>query len=231
MDYSIIITASYIISHPSIEHIKNVIDSLKYINMDKNTLIILAHDFSDKNKFKLYLQNLQKFIEDKPNFKITVCKKHLHLTGSIRNAFQLIKTPYVLVIQHDLPFIEHFDINKIIEDMKNNPEIKYIRFNKRENIKKGFDAINNLFGYQLKSKNYTYTKTPAWSDNNHLCLSNYYRNIVLKECPDGQPMEFELQGKIVNEELHKKYGTYIFGEIGFKKMILHTHGRRKFVKK
>ena len=227
MDYTIIITASFIISHPLIIHIRNVIESLKYINMGKSVPIILAHDYSNNSRYLRYIDNLREYIKDKENIQITICDRHGHLTGNIRNAFKLVKTKYVLILQHDLPFCEDFEINKVIEDMNNNPEIKYIRFNKRENIKKGFDAINNLFGYQLKSKNYTYTKTPAWSDNNHLCLSDYYREIVLKECQDGEPMEFTLQGKIINEEMHKKYGTFIFGELRNKKMIEHTHGRKK----
>jgi hypothetical protein len=119
-----------------------------------------------------------------------------------------------------------FDIQKVIYDMEENDNIKYVRFNKRKNIKAGFDALNHLFGLQVKQKNYTYVRTPAWSDNNHLCLKEYYTEIVMKECLDDTCMEWQLHGKNENEELHKKYGTYLFGELNHPQVIKHTDGRK-----
>ena len=69
----------------------------------------------------------------------------------------------------------------------------------------------------VKQKNYTYTRTPGWSDQNHICLKSYYDDIVMKECPDGCAMEFKLQGLNTDDQIHKKYGTYIFGELNHPK--------------
>lgn len=77
-----------------------------------------------------------------------------------------------------------------------------------------------------KNKKIIYTKTPAWSDNNHICLTQYYKDIIMKECSDGYPMESKIQGKI-NKKTHKKYGTYLFGELNHPKIIRHTDGRNK----
>ena len=109
--------------------------------------------------------------------------------------------------------------------MEENNNIKYVRFNKRKNVKTGFDNLNNLFGLQVKQANYTYTRTPAWSDNNHLCLTTYYTDIVMKECSDGCPLERKLHSKNENEEMHKKYGTYLFGELKHSAVIKHTDGK------
>jgi GTP:adenosylcobinamide-phosphate guanylyltransferase len=226
LKYSVIITASFIISHPSIDFIKCVIESLKYIHMDKDTPIILAHDYSEDSRFREYLKNLKNYIINYKNIKIVVRNSHGHLTGNLRNAFNEIKTEYVLIIQHDLPFIRDFEINKVIEDMNHNPKLKHVRFNKRANIKAASDALNNLFGKQIVSKNYTYTRTPSWSDNNHLCLSDYYRDIILKECDDGKAMEQYLIKKSKNNDIHNKYGTYIFDEINKPAYIKHLDGRR-----
>jgi len=227
-DYSIIITASFIKSHPSIEFIKNTIQSLKYTNMKPTTPIILAHDYSDDIKYKHYLDKLKAYISDKPNIKIIVRDTHGHLTGNIRNAFNYINTKYVLIIQHDLPFVNKFSIEKVIEDMEKNTELKHVRFNRRDNIKYGFDALNNLFGKETQSKNYVYTRTPGWSDQNHLCLAEYYKNLVLRQCEDGKPMEKQLHKKTTNEEIHNIYGTYLFGGLNQPKFIKHTDGRKKF---
>lgn len=226
VEYSVIITASFILSHPSIAFIQFVIESLKYIHMDKDTPIILAHDYSEDHKFKEYLTNLNKYISNYSNIRIVVRDSFGHLTGNVRNAFDFITTEYVLIIQHDLPFIRHFEIEKVIEDMKKNPELKHVRFNKRANIKKVSDAQNDLFGKQIVSNNYTYTRTPSWSDNNHLCRSDYYRDIILKECDDGRPMESYLINKSQTEEIHNKYGTYIFDAINKPAYIKHIDGRK-----
>ena len=47
----------------------------------------------------------------------------------------------------------------------------------------------------------------------------------MKECSDGKFMESQLHGKNKNEELHKKYGTYLFGELNHPQVIKHTNGR------
>ena len=223
--YSIIITASFIPSHPSIDLIKTTIESLHYISMNKDTPIILAHDYSTNSKFIEYLTNLNEYISNKPAIKLVVRDSHGCLTGNIRNAFNYVTTEYVLLIQHDLPFIKSFEIEKVIEDMRHTPELKHIRFNKRATIKIIVDALNDLFGKQITSQNYTYTRTPGWSDNNHLCHSDYYRNIILKECPDGSFMEHFVHGKSTTEETHAKYGTYIFGKLNESAYITHTDGR------
>ena len=53
--------------------------------------------------------------------------------------------------------------------MKVNSALKHIRFNKRANIKVLFDAQNELFGREERGINYSYTRTPCWSDQNHIC--------------------------------------------------------------
>jgi hypothetical protein len=224
-DYTIIITASFIPSHPAITIIENTIKSLDLININNKTKIILAHDFDSHPNFKKYLDNLQLYIQDKPNFKIVTRSTRGYLTGNISNAIDFVDTKYILILQQDLPFINSFDIEMAIQDLEKYPQLKHIRFNKRHNIKAGFDSINNLFGLQLKATNYTYTRTPGWSDNNHLCLTSYYKDLILKECSDKQFMENALQGRIVNYSVHSIYGTWLFGPLNHNPMIKHTDGR------
>lgn len=233
--FSVIITASYIKSHPEIRYIKAVIDSLKLCNIDINKVnIILSHDGLINNKsenieiinnYHKYLENLINHYKTYSNIKIINLDKHGHLTGNVQNALQYINTKYILIIQHDLPFRKKFDINKIIEDMEKNEELKHIRFNKRRNIKHKWDN-NDLFGYILKSKNYNYTRTGAWSDINHLTRTDYYKNIIMNECKDGTSMEWNFRNKINNKSNHKKYGTYLFGDTSNKRMINNLDGRR-----
>ena len=222
---TIIITASFIPSHPSLSIIKQTIDSLHLINYPSDTKIILAHDYCNNVNYNLYFKELNHYVKAFPNIMIVTRETHGHLVGNIRNALHYVTTKYILVIQHDLPFVRSFDIQKVISDMEENPSIKYVRFNKRNNIKSGFDALNDLFGLQQEQTNYTYTRTPAWSDNNHICTTSYYNTIVMKECSDGYPMEICLHGKNVNLETHNIYGTYLFGPLDYPQTIYHTDGR------
>lgn len=226
MSYSIMIMASFIPSHPSIKFIEKTIESLKYINMKENTKIILAHDYHTDKKYLEYLENLKIYIKNTQNISIVVRETHGHLTGNIRNAIQYIDTKYIFIIQHDLPFINEFNINNVILDMENNNELKHVRFNQRINIKKGYDSFNDLFGFILNCENYQYTRTPGWSDQNHICLVDYYKTIVLKECRDGKFPEYFLKNKSKTLEDHSKYGTYLFGPVNHKKMINHINGRK-----
>lgn len=223
---TIIITASYIPSHPSIKIMKETIESLSCLSIAPNTNIILAHDYNNNKMYTEYLNNLYAYIKTLSyNVIVTVCKTHVHLTGNIRNALDYVKTKYILVVQHDLKFIKECDIQNIIHDMDENPSMKYIRFNKRANEKKGWDAKNSLFGLQHVGKYYTYTRTPAWSDNNHICLTSYYRDIVMKECKDGGPMEGTLHFKIKDKSSWERYGTYLFGALDYPAIISHLDGR------
>lgn len=242
----VIVTSSPIPGHPSTEHIDQTIESLSMLNLPLDTKIILAHDGHSNDEFtERYLEYLsilsKKYTKDK-NFYITILDKKKHLTGNIRNAFNMVTSKYVLVIQHDLPFIKDFDIQKIIKDLDENPQIKHLRFNKRKNIEDGCDKVTkgldiNLFGNVVNGKNYQYISTPCWSDNNHLTKSKYYRDIVLSECRDNVAMELILFPKLqkvyekndINEmsNIHKQYGTYIFDMIGSEPYIFHTDGYPK----
>jgi hypothetical protein len=225
MNLTVIITASYCPSHPSIFLIKDVLESLRFLNLNENTPILLAHDYNDHPKYLEYLEYLKDYIKHKSNIKIVKRESNGHLTGNIRHAMQFVTTKYVLILQHDLPFIRKVNINKVMNDMDIYPTMKHIRFNKRKNIKAHYDGINNLFGKEIKANHYSYTRTPAWSDQNHICLTSYYNDLILKECKDGRFMENQLYGVNKDEHAHQKYGNYLFGSVNHPTMINHTNGR------
>jgi len=225
MDLTILITASFIPSHPSIKIIKKTIESLTYLSLPPEIPVLLAHDFHTNTNYELYFKNLENFIKDKPTFKIIRRDTPGCLTGNVRTGIDHVKTKFVLILQHDLPFIRKVpDLSKILEDINAIPELKHIRFNRLKNKPNMCDQYW-LFGKQQVSIHNTYTQTPGWSDNNHLCLTSYYKDLILKECPDGSFMEISLLGKIYDETSHKKYGTYLFGAYGEERYIGHLDGR------
>lgn len=222
---TIIVTASSIPSHPSIELIKNTVDSLSLLTLPPNTPILLAHDYAKSGSYDKYFETLELYIQDKPHIRII--KKPSprgYLTGNLKHAFNYVQSEYVLVIQHDFPFVAPVNIVHVIEDMIHRPELKHVRFNKRRNLKIGSDAMNDLFGYQCDAVHHTYTRTPSWSDNNHITLTKYYLEVVFLDCGD-QFMETNLIKRSTNETIHKKYGTYLYGPLNHPQIIHHLDGR------
>ncbi len=244
----VIITASPIKSHPSTKHIDETIKSLGNLLLPENTKIILAHDSHGNseltNSYLKYLEDLKQKYSKNSNFIVTVREKHGHLTGNIRNAFNYVDSKYVLIVQHDFPFIRTVDIVKVIKDMDNNPKLKNIRFNKRKNVEDHCDKITmnrsiNIFNNYNVRGNYEYVSTPCWSDNNHISPSQHYRDIILKECRDSTAMELVLYPKLQkiyipgNESeylsTHEKYGTFLFDKLNAETVIFHSDGAERYI--
>lgn len=249
---TIIVTASPIRTHPSIDIIKATVDSFNLIKYKNGTAldscnIILAHDglveadvtFKVKRRprrnvrewarivgykdelYDEYLNKLKNHYEDKSNIKIIKKPEWGHLTGSVRHAFSYVETDYVLIVQHDLPFVRQFDASSIIDDMENLSYLKYVRFNKNSNVDgNGCDS----FREQIKRNN-NYIKTNCWSDNNHICKADYYNSLILKEAPDGVPMEAVIAWEAYKNENFEKYQTYVYGEMNEPQYIKHTDGK------
>ncbi len=239
---TVIITASFIPSHPATTFIREAVQSLRLVNLPADTEIILAHDHSRHPHYTEYLRRLTHQVGAHPTVKIVGINRRGYLVGNLRNALQYVRSKYILVMQHDLPFVAELDIQKVIEDMEANRSLKHVRFNKRRNIKKWCDSGScpsashggrmggggDLFGLQVQQKNYTYTRTPAWSAQTHLCLTSYYADFVMKVCSRPgvvcKSTERELHGRCINEHVHSIHGTYLFGELNHPQVIKHTDG-------
>lgn len=233
-DLTIIITASVIPSHPDITIIKETMKSLELIN-HKNSKIILAHDYSDKKEYKAYLKNLEDYVKNMDNVQIVVRDDWGHLTGNVRNAMKYVKTKYVLLVQHDFPFIQKIDIHKVIEDMEKDSKLKNVRFNQFNNNQiigweKDFNK-HNLYNKYKINQNYKYFSTPNWSDNNHICSTEHYNKVILSMCKDKTPMERNFFGIERDEKYIEKFGTFIFGDMSTKKFLNHLDGAERYQNK
>ena len=231
-EVTIIITSSFIPSHPNTYIIDAVINSI-YNNIiyDKidNLKILIACDGLKLNtdnkkmvKYHKYIDNLKNKWKDNENIKIILNNKFGHLVGNIKNVFSYVETDYILIVQHDLMFVSQLNLNDIIDDLKKYPELKHVRFNKRNNIKAGWDKTKKFASKIIKTEKNSYILTESWSDQNHICKSSYYQNIVFKEVIEKTFMERILNNKA--KGFHDKYGTFIYGYLGMDKIIVHLDG-------
>ena len=217
-----IITTSPIPSHPTCVVIDEVFKSLKMVPMLYNGPIIVACDGSPtkNDNYENYKRVLGDKINRLPNGKMVSLNRQGYLSGNVKNAMKHVDTKYVMVIQHDFPFLYSFDPNHLVGVMERHPEVKLIRFNKRSN--------NQAVGVDSKIEercfeNLCLTKTNGWSDNNHFTTKKYYDTLVLPNLNNVKCMEMALMGPTKIDP--DKYGVYLYGPMSNGPMIKHVDGR------
>lgn len=135
----------------------------------------------DHKRLRQYVKSLQHTFQQS-HITIVVSPNFLHLAGNIFKATDMVTTEFVYVLQHDQPFIREVNHTALIKSMQEYPDyLRIVRFSLR-NIKLiHSDKLNGkCFGQETlvdHVNNLNFTKTPAWSDNNHLTRKTYYEEV------------------------------------------------------
>ncbi|KNC98067.1 uncharacterized protein SPPG_09384 [Spizellomyces punctatus DAOM BR117] len=169
---------------------------------------------------------------------------HLGFALSIRTALAYVKTPYMMVLQHDWAFTAPIPVQDIIQTMETNPEINYVGFISPRIVeyarKKG--QGKGLPSSIIHEKSY---KVPLarlffWFDKNHIASTEYYRTRVFTKgyFQRGDFIEDTFGHVQLNDikqrglEGHADYGTYLYyPDQGRVKCLLHLNGRIKMLDK
>jgi hypothetical protein len=244
---TIVVTASPIPSHPSTAGIDEVIESLKFLGIRDHVRVILAHDAPRSRKnprgavaYRKYLEKLRlKYSE--PRFSLLTRTRWGHLSQTLVNAVDHISTPFVLVLQHDLPFVRHVNLSALLDVMESNPEIKHVRFNKRENFAAAWDANDDRFRINPISRSQFFSEvrarsshgevslvqTLAWTDQNFLCRTAYVRDIVSPLVARLRCFPERVLNPLNTESTHLFFGTYVWGPLGAPPAIKHSDGAER----
>ena len=242
---TIVISGSYLESHPEITFVKEVIESLELTGVGHDTPILLSHDkikpgiegFEEKEKtYAKYFENLEEYIKTSKfkNIEIVKAPQWGHLTRALKHATSKVTTKYMLVLQHDIHIRREIPVTKMIDLMEKNEYVKHLRFNVRRNHPTfmwwdGYKGGKCQFAEE-EVDGVKLCFTPAWSDQNHLATKEYYENVVFPDCTnaDGELiydfMENRLNGLCHHN--HERYGTYIYGEYGAPRTSRHSDGRK-----
>jgi len=239
-DLTIIVVASPIPSHPSCEIIEETISSLSFLGNPNQIPIILAHDAphprsasSDRASYAEYLTRLEAKYGSDESISISVGKTWGHLIGNITEALRHVHTRYVLIVQHDLPFVRSVDLDSVLDVMNSYEQVKHVRFNKRSNIAVGYDGLTPVdaaffeeerFLAANSTKSLSLVRTSAWSDNNHVCRKDYYGQVV-QPIVGGMRLPPESINFLNSPLTHGYFGTYIYGPISGEAVIRHLDGR------
>uniref|UniRef100_A0A7R9ZRL0 Uncharacterized protein n=1 Tax=Craspedostauros australis TaxID=1486917 RepID=A0A7R9ZRL0_9STRA len=187
-DTSILILTSLIPTHPSLEIISKTIESLgQLVGLPHDAPIFFSIDKpetekqpGDLDRLRQYIDNLNSTYGIHDHVTLVEAPYHLGITGNIKQSIERMTTKYVYVIQHDFAFIRPVLHKEIVHAMEKYPTtLECIRFNKRPNVAAGADR-GPCFGLDTSIEDVgvlQFTKTPGWSDNNHLTTVSYYHDV------------------------------------------------------
>lgn len=250
-ELTVIITANLIPSHPGITQIKNVIDSLDFLGLPDDMHIILAHDnihpevaevlTKAQARYDKYFRDIQQYIDNSCKYKrvdVVMCSEWGHLTRNVLNAISNVDTPYILLLQHDLPFIRKLSLADAFDIVKNNADVKHLRFNHRKNLPTGWDGTDSRYDplkcveafKEVSTAHGPICKTLCWSDRNHIASTQHYIDVIFPACDVDSTtsfMEQKLNRK--NKLTPEKYGTYIYGAYGENAYIESTDGAVTYI--
>ncbi len=236
---TVITATSPVLSIPATTHIYPAQVSLHRIPaLAKAKKIIVFDAIPEANKhleaaYTRYKKNIQELTETDYYFKNTEllsCTEWGHLSGAIKEALKHVTTPFVFMHQHDLVLEKSFDLNGIIATMIANPHVKYVHFWGGKNKKSKW--WNRIVDEKIEGISHVpLTRCFGWSDQCHVASVEYYQNFVLPEC-DHCFMEtamqkmYSLRLNQEGEEVHKDFGTYLYGDLSDGHYIKHTDGRK-----
>jgi hypothetical protein len=234
-DTSVIILSSLIPSHPSIWMINETYHSLHHlIGLSSTAPLFLPVDGSpegtstdDRDRLAQYIINLKSAFNE-THHHIIASSTHLHIAGNIKQAHDLITTPYIYIIQHDFPFQQNINHTAIIKSMREYPDVlRLVRFNKRRNMYLRRDRYGGNCTYHSYPVNHIngihFWKTSKWSDNNHLTTWAYYDEVFkvlgnLKRAPEDPMMNHAVSNC-------SYWGPFVYGQIGDGPYLRHLDGR------
>lgn len=149
-DTAVIITSSWIPSHPSTYMVDMVVNSTidRLIGLSPTAPIFItvdhfrargadAPDVQEKiEKLEGYTSNLFSTYLTNPRIHVIPGAKRLHIGGSVMKALNLIgvhfpSVRYVYYLQHDFYFTRDVDHKALVNTMDEHDEINYVRFPKR----------------------------------------------------------------------------------------------------
>jgi len=199
-------------------------------------LLIYDHKPPAGGQEDAYQDSLQKFAGEF-GFDLQIFE-HFGLQRSLANAFEKIRTPYVLWVEHDWEFLPPaVDLSELVSVFDRYPTVNVIRFNKRKNAISGFDF---LMEKETRIEGPDLIRTAACSNNPQILRVAKMRRAWLPVClADKVNGQCDLRGSAfgIEEPLfksfmrdirllgftaaHARWGTYVYGRINAQPKIHH----------
>jgi hypothetical protein len=256
-DTAIIISSSWIPTHPSTFMVDTVVNStINFVGLSPSTPIFITVDdiptssLTEEKQASLdaYVYSLYRTYMSNPKIHIMVSMEHWHIGGNVLKALQLIQhhyphVQYLHYMQHDFEMARAVNHTALVQTMKDHPKVNYIRFKYKQYETSpvwcgsdiGDTAILSVSG---DIDNATIFHTRKYSDNNHLVRFQWYFDLIksmmyYKRAPELPSQKIAYDACATNESL----GLYTYGYPGRTEtpVLQHldgrgTHARRRYLR-
>jgi hypothetical protein len=172
---TVIITTNWMPGLPSTKMVDSVINSLHFLHgLSADTPLIIAadgayegggrHESVRNVDMRNYARALHKNYNNTHTTVLSSSKK-IMLVGNMKRALRRVHTEYILVLQHDLPFINDVNHTALIDTMEIYPEVRLVRFPTARVLSRKRDTgVCDEMEIDFKTNDVELTKTHVWSD-------------------------------------------------------------------
>jgi len=208
IDTAIIITSSWIPSHPSTLMVEMVVHSIDLMitSLHPSTPIFITIDQfrldgdieqiqNRSNSLDQHVLNLYNIYLINPRVHILPFMAHSHVGGSVAKAMDIIErhfpsTRYLYYLQHDYYFVKEVDHTALIHAMETHDSINYVFFRNEkrplnrikpcgeETSIEYLDNVNNQTATTSISTKRLLLPTATYTDNNHLVRFKWYKDTI-----------------------------------------------------
>jgi hypothetical protein len=239
---TILTATSVIASHPSTEIIEKAVESLcKRGGVARCRHLIVCdgcavRDHSAAQRYAEYKVRLCALVRGGrfcTDVEVIELPQAVGLPGVILAGIARIRTPYVLVYEHDWVLARRIDTRGILRTLSGSRTVQYIRLNKRRTRETGWEFVLKP---DVRTRAIPLVRSSMWSANPHFAKMAYYRRLVLPRLRPrpGEAKGFEeplsrlLQYEILNfgfDRAQRRWGVFVYGRLGDPALVHHLDGR------
>ena len=162
----------------------------------------------NQDRYKNYVDNVKQFVQlefPSSNTRFIVLPYRRCLTDALQIGIDACDTEYINIMQEDLEIIKPVDLQKIINTIKEDPEVDIVRYSKNTNdyheqaaahfCTKSRHAFAHL--KKLKVKNgLQLSRANMYSDQNHISTKTFYKDTIFPNTNSGDFMEHNLMCEV-----------------------------------
>eukprot|EP00123_Amoebidium_parasiticum_P005069 comp16315_c0_seq1/m.14103 comp16315_c0_seq1/g.14103 ORF comp16315_c0_seq1/g.14103 comp16315_c0_seq1/m.14103 type:complete len:287 (-) comp16315_c0_seq1:294-1154(-) len=240
---TVLLTTSPVVTNPDTRMIEAVLHSFAHVNqLGTCRLIIVCDGYKTGEKAKhrsgiitqegiekygQFIERLRQLSETKESClygaTIHALEERNGFGFAVKQALELVTTPYVKVVQHDRNFVKGIDVQPLITAMEGSNALNYVGLR----IGTTRDLLHKTVSkYAIKTEalivnNLRFLPLLQWHDSTHICKTEYYRNFVFG--PDNRVARGgfieDKFGQIQIADIRangmsafEKYGTYVYDD-------------------
>ncbi|KAG7360261.1 hypothetical protein IV203_035360 [Nitzschia inconspicua] len=177
-----------------------------------------------------YIDGLKLQFANHTTYNVTILQQRskVKLIKNIRNALPFVRTKFMYVLQHDLPFLLPVNHSALVRTVSQHPDIvRLVRFGLHKTLSRNRDVPLNGTCEPLLHSSYgiDLTKAHTWSDNNHFTTKAYYEEMFSTVDGFEEANFMEVPMRVKAREDCSKWGKWLYGKQGHGPMIQHLDGK------